>query len=101
MECNECKRKYRRNYWNAYQFSLDLYQREPYPHSHLEFEVTSFFASNKGDKCESTFSLYLDKGCGKNDGFGDGEKILCEEIPIDQLKRLYHFLDTVLWSEDK
>ena len=26
----------------------------------------------------------------------DGEKVLCEEISLDQLKRLYHFLDFII-----
>tara|TARA_Y100000310_G_C20317647_1_gene639214 strand:+ start:225 stop:545 length:321 start_codon:yes stop_codon:yes gene_type:complete len=99
MKCDKCRTVLRRNYYNNYKFSIDLYQptsRTPYPHSHLDLEITSFIDSNKGDKCCSTFSLYLDKGMGKADDFGDGEKILCEEIPINQLERLYHFLDLII-----
>ena len=98
MKCNKCSREYRRNYWNQHKFSMDLYQPESrvYPHSHLDLEVTSFVDSSEGNTCESTFSLFLDKDIGKDDGFGDGEKVLCEEISLDQLKRLYHFLDFII-----
>ena len=96
MKCNKCKRRYRKNFFNVHKFSMDLYQTEPYPHSNLDFEVVSFFDSTKGGVCESTFNLYLDKGMGKADDFGDGEKILCEDVSINQLKRLYHFLDLVI-----
>ena len=99
IKCNKCEKELRRNYFNNYEFSMDLYQpesRSPYRHSNLDFEVVSFFDSNEGDMCKSTFSLYLDKGMGKADDFGDGEKVLCEEIPITQLERLYHFLDLII-----
>ena len=96
MKCNECKRRYRENFFNVHKFSMNLYQRETYPHANLDFEVVSFFDSTEGDICESTFSLYLDKDMGKADGFGDGEKILCEDVSISQLERLYHFLDLII-----
>ena len=96
MRCSQCKRKYRKNFFNVHKFEMNLYQREPYPHSSLDFEVVSFFDSTEGDICESTFNLYLDKGMGKADGFGDGEKVLCEDVSISQLERLYHFLDLIL-----
>ena len=96
MRCKECKRKLRKNYYNNHSFSMDLYGGKPYPHSHLDFEVTSFFDSTERGVCESTFNLYLDKGMGKADDFGDGEKILCEDVSISQLERLYHFLDLIL-----
>ena len=96
MKCNECKRRYRENFFNVHKFSMNLYQRETYPHANLDFEVVSFFDSTEGDICESTFSLYLDKDMGKADGFGDWEKILCEDVSISQLERIYHFLDLII-----
>ena len=75
---------------------MNLHQSEPYPHSHLDFSVVAFYDSTEGEICDSTFDLVLDKGCGDGDGLGDGEKILCEDLPINQLERLYHFLDLVL-----
>jgi hypothetical protein len=97
IKCDKCEKELRRNYFNNYEFSMDLYKKgTAYPHSHLDLEVVSFFGSTKGDTCESTFSLYLDKGMGKADDFGDGEKVLCEDVSISQLKRLYNFLDLII-----
>ena len=99
MKCDKCRTELRRNYYNNYEFSVDLYQPQgetAYPHSHLDLEIISFIDSNKEDNCCSTFSLYLDKGMGKDDTFGYGEKVICEAIPISQLERLYHFLDLVI-----
>tara|TARA_R100000808_G_C2076377_1_gene101898 strand:- start:243 stop:569 length:327 start_codon:yes stop_codon:yes gene_type:complete len=102
MRCKECKRRHRINHYNNYEFSMDLYGGNPYPHQRLDFEVVSFFGSTDGDVCHSTFNLYLDKGLGKKgehnllDEFAEGEKVLCEDVSINQLERLYHFLDLVL-----
>ena len=85
----------RKNYFNVYKFSMDL-RRPAWPHQYLDLEVVSFFGSNEGDVCDSTFNLYLDKGMGKGDDYGDGEKVLCEDVPLNQLERLYHFLDLVI-----
>jgi len=90
MKCKECKRKWRKNYFNNHSFSMDLYGGKPYPYEHLDFEVVSFFDSTEGGVCEPTFNLSLDKG------MGDGEKVLCEDVPLNQLERLYHFLDLVI-----
>lgn len=102
MECKKCKRNWRRNYYNNHSFSMDLYGGEPpYPHSHLDIEVVSFFDSTEEGVCEPTFDLYLDKGIGKDDGMGDGERVLCEDVPLSQLERLYHFLDLVINKSHK
>jgi len=94
MKCRECKRVYRKNFYNKHKFSMDLCTKRTIG-STLDFEVISFFGSTDGSVCHSTFHLYLDKGKIEED-FGVGEKVLCEDVSINQLKRLYHFLDLVI-----
>ena len=100
MKCNECNRTRHQNYYNEIEFDMDLFNREligdnEYPHN-LKFGVRHFFGSTtKGFKHDSTFSLILDDGMGD-----DKEMVLCEEVTISHLKRLYNFLDYIFNKEE-
>ena len=94
-----CKNGCVRNFLNEYGFSMSLMNRQSEnstTYDTLDIEVRSFFESTRGPICNSTFDLVINKGMGKGDNAFKGEIILCEEVEMSQLKRLYNFLDLVL-----
>ena len=98
--CTECFQHYNRNYWNEYKFDLDLWNKtrtledwsQFHGHDRLNISVSNFVGNNRGyqNTPSSTWSLYLDENL--------GEKEVCigEEMPIEQLERLYEFIGTAL-----
>tara|TARA_R100000664_G_C2744647_1_gene132613 strand:- start:1205 stop:1582 length:378 start_codon:yes stop_codon:yes gene_type:complete len=101
--CTECFQNYNRNYYNEYRFDLDLWNRtrtlddwsQFHGHDRLNIKVLSYIGNSRGHHntpC-STWSLYIDEDL--------GEKEVCvgEDMPIEQLERLYEFLKTALNKE--
>jgi len=96
--CTECFNPYNRNYWNEYKFELDLYNKtrtlEDWSvfqgHTRLNIKICDFVANNQDRTPSSTWTLYLDED------LGETEVCVGEEMPIEQLERLYEFLKVSL-----
>jgi hypothetical protein len=97
-KCTECFQDYNRNYWNEYKFELDLWNKtrtlEDWSvfqgHSRLNLSICDFVGNNRDQRPSSTWTLYLDEN------LGESEVCVGEEMPIEQLERLYEFLKVSL-----